>query len=721
MFPGNPCLDKQSQTCNAAPGGGDLISAPADYSAKTDLYKAHPRISCLEGDLVARAVVDNLLKLRPDFWRDPTLQSVAGHVLLASSEPPLAKNWGNLRHGAVRIIALSDECYKDPLLDAAVFAYLPPSTPIPLVGRMIENALCDIRRDDLHHQSAERLRIASVEIDGLNRIGVALSAEHKIPKLLEMILTRARQMTLADAGSIYFVEAAPDDFWSGSPERHSAITGSIQELEIDWRKPDVTSRPVALRFMWAQNDTVSVPFEQTTVEISNASIAGYVALTGQSVQLDDAYDPPPGLPYSINHDFDQKLGYRTKSILAVPMCNEKDEVVGVLQLINSKRDPSAKLTSRSGVAAQVVPFTLHHRKLLLSLASQAAVALQNSRLLASIENLFEGFVRAAVVAIEERDPTTCGHSARVARLTLALAEAVNRTTTGPLANIRFTPTQKKELRYAALLHDFGKVGVREDVLLKKEKLYPAQLEQLRHRFLFAKRTAETELLRAKLELLLAPGEHAYSQGAQQADLRFQKYCTELDALWDWVLQCNVPSATSQTVFARLAEAGARTYADLDGIPQALISNEEIRLLSIPQGSLDPLERTQMEAHVAYTVRFLSQIPWTTEVRGVIPIAGAHHEKLNGSGYPHGLSAADIPVQTRMLTIVDIFDGITASDRPYKKAFTAQEALGILRVEVAAGAIDPDLFELFADLVRRGIHKAESQQPDSASSDKQEVA
>jgi HD-GYP domain-containing protein (c-di-GMP phosphodiesterase class II) len=695
------------------------MSARADYSV-TDTHREYTRVSCLEGDLIARAVIDRLLKLRPTLLEDPTHRSIAGQILLASSEQALAESWANLPQGAVRIIALSETCYKDPQLDAAVFAYLPPSTPIPLVARMVENALCDIRRDNLHHQSSEKLKIASAEIDELNRIGVALSAEHKIPKLLEMILTRARQMTAADAGSIYFVEAAQDDFWSCSPGSQPAITGSIQEPG-DWQKPDIASRPAALRFLWAQNDSVSVPFEQTTVEISNASIAGHIALTGESVQLEDAYDAPPGLPYTINHDFDAKLGYRTKSILAVPMCNEKDEVVGVLQLINSKRNPGAKLTSSSAVAAQVVPFTLHHRKLLLSLASQAAVALQNSRLLASIENLFEGFVRASVVAIEQRDPATCGHSARVARLTLALAEAVNRTTTGPLAHIHFTPAQKKELRYAALLHDFGKVGVREDILLKKEKLYPAQLELLRHRFLFAKRSSETELLRAKLELLLTHGEHAYKRAAQQADIRFQKYCAELDALWDCILQCNVPSAPPEDARLRLIEAAARTYPDLDGISRRLITDEETRLLSIPQGSLDPLERAHMEDHVTYTVRFLSQIPWTPEVRGVIAIAGAHHEKLNGSGYPHRLSGENISVQTRMLTIVDVFDVITASDRPYKKAFSPQEALDILRAEVAAGAIDPNLFELFADLVRQGIHKAESQQADSAFAEKQAVS
>jgi len=223
------------------------MSARADYSAKTDTYKGHAAVSCLEGDLVARAAIDSLLKLRPAFWRDPTLRSIAGQVLLASSEQALTENWGNLRYGAVRIIALSEVCYKDPRLDAAVFAYLPPSTPIPFVGRMIENALRDIRRDHLHHRFADQLRIASAEIDELNHIGVALSAEHEIPKLLEMILTRARQMTAADGGSIYFVDAAQDDFWSCSPESHPAITGSIQELEIDWRKPVVTSRPAACR------------------------------------------------------------------------------------------------------------------------------------------------------------------------------------------------------------------------------------------------------------------------------------------------------------------------------------------------------------------------------------------------------------------------------------------------------------------------------------------
>jgi len=449
------------------------------------------------------------------------------------------------------------------------------------------------------------------------------------------------------------------------------------------------------------------------VEINEASIAGHVALTGECVQLEDAYNPPPGIPYRINRSFDAKLSYRTKSILTVPMRNEKDEVVGVLQLMNSRRDPAAKLSSPSDVAAHVVPFTVHHRELIMSLASQAAVALQNSRLLASIENLFEGFVRASVVAIEQRDPTTCGHSFRVAQLTLALAEAVNRTTSGPLAHIQFTPNQMKELRYAALLHDFGKVGVREDVLLKATKLRPMQLELLRQRFMFAKRTAEVELLRAELQFLLKHGEFAYRRKKQQAETDLHEYWTQLDSLWDSINRANLPTVTPETVCAELLKAAGWSYSDLEGKTQPLLTKEETLLLSIPKGSLDPGERAQMEAHVTYTVHFLRQIPWTEEVCGVVAIAGGHHEKLNGSGYPSQLCAPEIPVQTRMITIVDIFDGLIASDRPYKKAVSPEGALDILRAEVAEGAIDPDLFQLFSDLVHQGVaHTGELQEQSS---------
>jgi HD-GYP domain-containing protein (c-di-GMP phosphodiesterase class II) len=695
------------------------MSAKADHEVEQS--QGLPAVAYFEGDLAARAALDGSRKFNRVPWSDPAPGSLTAQVLITASEQALVDRWKILRRSRVRIIALSESCYKNSWLDAAVFAYLPPTTQPPLVERMIENALHDVNLGNLQQELTERVKATTCEIDELNRIGVALSAEHRITSLLEMILTKARHITAADAGSIYLVEGGSDDSLRRStasprlvePDSRPAIPDGLQGQEIP--------QPLSLRFARAQNDSVSMLFEEMAVEVSEASIAGHVAFTGECVHLEDAYNPPPGLPYTINRSFDAKLGYWTKSILAVPMRNEKDEVVGVLQLMNSKRDPAAKLTSFAAVAAQVVPFTVHHRELILSLASQAAVAVQNSRLMTSIENLFEGFVRASVIAIEERDPTTCGHSFRVAKMTLALAGAVNRITTGPLAHIHFAPNQMKELRYAALLHDFGKVGVRENVLVKATKLYPAQLESLHHRFLFAKRTAEAESLRAKLESLLVDGKLAFRQKEQEAGTRLQECWAKLDSLWNSVQRLNLPTVTPESMHSHLAEAASCTYSAMDGSPQPLVTEEEACLLSIPKGSLAPDERAQIEAHVGYTVRFLSQIPWTAELRGVTAIAAGHHEKLNGSGYPHQLMAPEIPVQTRILTIVDIFDALTASDRPYKKAVSPEGALDILQAEVDAGAIDPDMFELFAGLVHEGAHTGESQEQSSALADNSAVA
>jgi HD-GYP domain-containing protein (c-di-GMP phosphodiesterase class II) len=695
------------------------MTTKADSSAEAIRKQAVPTVVCLYEDQAACAAVKGCCKFNRMFLDGGAAQVGPLQVLVAASEEALARRWPQLQGNDLRMIVLSDACFGDPVLDAAVFAYLPSETPIPHLERMIEKALHDLTHSSLCQELTERLRASSEEIDELNRIGVALSAEHRIPKLLEMILTKARQITAADAGSIYLVEPGPEAFLP----RTAASRAATGHLLPTVTGSDSNAQPFRLRFAWTQNDTISLlPLEEMAVEISESSIVGHVALTGECVQLDDAYNPTPGLPFTINRSFDLKLGYHTKSILAVPMRNEKDEVVGVLQLMNCKREMAAKLTSYAAVSAQVLPFSAHHRELIMSLASQAAIALQNSRLLRSIETLFEGFVDASVIAIEERDPTTCGHSFRVAQLALALAEAVNRVSTGPLAEIRFTPSQMKELRYAALLHDFGKVGVRENVLLKEAKLYPAQLELLRQRFLFAKRTAEAESLRRQLEFLLANGVSAYNRSkAQQAEVGIMEYWERLDRLWKTIEQANLPTLNSQRVCSELAEAASLTFTGVDGVPSALVTEEETRLLSIAKGSLDPEERTQIEAHVIYTERFLSQIPWTGELHNVTAIAAGHHEKLNGTGYPHRLLAADIPVQTRIITVVDIFDALTATDRPYKKAVSPEGALDILRAEANAGAIDANLFELFVELIREGGHVGELQEQSSFTTDRSAVA
>ncbi|MGH9650709.1 MAG: HD-GYP domain-containing protein, partial [Terriglobales bacterium] len=421
------------------------------------------------------------------------------------------------------------------------------------------------------------------------------------------------------------------------------------------------------------------------------SIAGYVALTGETVNIADAYHLPPNVPYTINRKFDDDSGYRTKSILAVPMRNQKDEIVGVVQLINAKRDRRVRLDSVAVVTAQVVHYTMRMQEIAASLASQAAVALENSQLYAAIQAMLEGFVRAAVTAIEARDPTTSGHSFRVANLTVGLAEAVDRVDTGPLAGVHFTRNEMKEIRYASLLHDFGKVGVREEVLVKAKKLYPGQLEMVRQRFHYVTRTLEQETSSQRIEYLLEKNRKEALKNLPVLDKKLEEQLKELDEYFQFILQSNEPTVLPAGSFERLLDVAARQYLDYDGQPHAMLSPDEVRLLSIRKGSLDEYERQQIESHVVHTYNFLQQIPWTKEIRNIPGIARGHHEKMNGTGYPYKLRAPEIPVQTRMMTVSDIFDALAAADRPYKRAVSLERALEILGFAVKDGELDPDLY------------------------------
>lgn len=612
-------------------------------------------------------------------------------IVITSQERAILDKGPALRAPNVRVIALSDWKYSDPRTDSVVYAYLPVNTPPSLVERTIHNALDHIHLLATRRDVNERLAGATKEIRELNAIGAALSAEHDTEKLLEMILTKSREITRADAGSLYLVEeqVLPDPD-ATHPEPEVIVAGA----KLAARRPEKTRK--VLRFKLAQNDSISIPFREALMEIGDHSVAGYVALSGDPVNLEDAYHMPAGVPYQINRKFDEDSGYRTKSILAVPMRNPKGEIVGVVQLINAKRTANAKLTSVKAVAAEVVPFALRLQEMVASLASQAAVALENSRLYEAIQRLFEGFVKASVTAIEARDPTTSGHSFRVANLTVALAEAVDRADSGPYRDVKFTRHQMKEIRYAALLHDFGKVGVREEVLVKAKKLYPLQLDLIKRRFEFAKRTAQTEKLQRQLALLLEKGKDAFAQQSLQLEAEFAAELARLDEEFDLIVAANKPTLVPDGNFDCLKEIAKRFVTEMDGSRQTILNEDEVRLLSIRQGSLDEAERLQIESHVVHTYNFLNHIPWTTELRSIPEIARGHHEKLNGSGYPYKLSAAEIPLQTRMMTIADIFDALAAADRPYKKSVTAERALHILDLAVKDGEIDGNLFQLFRE-------------------------
>jgi HD-GYP domain-containing protein (c-di-GMP phosphodiesterase class II) len=509
------------------------------------------------------------------------------------------------------------------------------------------------------------LKIAEREREELNQIGMALSSQRDIDALLELILAKAQHITAADAGSLYLIEE-----------------------DVEGRRH--------LRFVLTQNDSLDFPFQAFVLPLSEDSMAGYTALRGEVLNFPDAYKIPRKLPFHFNDRYDRDSGYRTRSLLTLPMRNARGETLGVLQLINCKRNPAALLQGPADVAKQVQPFRKRAVRLALSLASQAAVAYENRKLSHEIEGMLDGFVNAAVTAIEQRDPTTSGHSLRVAAYTQRLAEIVDAAATGNYAAARFNAGQLKEIRYAALLHDFGKVGVREEVLVKAKKLYPLQLEVVRQRFDYIRKEIEAGMVRRKLQAFMERGRGDALAEIARISEDFDQRMKAIDGYLDFVLQANEPTLMEQGKFQRLREISAQFFLDPKGVERPFLNPEEARLLSIPKGSLDAAERAQIESHVIHTFSFLSQIPWTKELKRIPDIARAHHEKLNGTGYPFKLSGNEIPLPTKMMTICDIYDALTASDRPYKRAVPTARALSILEECVKAGEIDAELFRLFSE-------------------------
>ncbi len=601
----------------------------------------------LPDDLEARPLPAHPLPL-------PAADESAVVVLdVGAGDSPAAAEVATRRSGLPIVVLVDAAASGAP---PAAYAYVAKPVAPLILAKTLRNA-CE------HFRVGREVEETRKQLEELNTIGVRLSAERDTDVLLDLVLTKAREITHSDAGSIYLVE----------------------ESEQGRRQ---------LRFKLAQNDSVTVPFAEFTLPIDEQSVVGHVALTGEILQLDDAYVLPEGSPFHINRDFDVKAGYRTKSMLVVPMKTPAGEIIGALQLINCKRDMGLLFSSAEAAEHEALPYPARFRDLAASLGSQAAVALQNSRLYASIRTLFEGFVQASVTAIESRDPTTSGHSFRVADLTVALAVAADRADHAPFRDLRFSPDELKELRYASLLHDFGKVGVREEVLVKAKKLHAAQLDQIRQRAEILKRGLELKFARRKLDHLLEEGRERYLGEAPALDAELAALLAELDQQVKAVAAANEPTVMAEEVASGIRQLAVKTFVDHLGERHTLITPDEARILSIARGSLTEDEYRQIQSHVVHTYQFLRQIPWTRELRRVPEIARSHHEKLNGSGYPEGRRDTDIPVQARMMTISDIFDALTASDRPYKAAVSVERALDILDHERRAGAIDSALLDLF---------------------------
>jgi HD-GYP domain-containing protein (c-di-GMP phosphodiesterase class II) len=475
------------------------------------------------------------------------------------------------------------------------------------------------------------------KLTALLDIGKAMVAERDLDRLLPLIMGEVTKVMEADRSSLFLVDRERGEIWS-------KIAQGLEVREI-------------------------------RVKVGTG-IAGFVAATGRVVNITDAYADP-----RFDRSTDLQTGYRTRSILAVPMINKPGEVIGVIQVLN-KRD---------GV------FGDEDIELLRALSGQAAVAVENAILYEDIQNLFESFIKASAYAIESRDPTTSGHSERVTILTCSLAEHVDRVDQGPYAGVRFSPADMRELRYASLLHDFGKVGVREHVLVKANKLYDPDLEVVRARFRFLRKLAEVEALRQQVGLLTARRAEEVREDLQAVDEWMGREMARLDDEFQFILEANRPTILPQGGFERIMDIAGRTYIDdLDGKTQPLLTPKEAENLSIGKGSLNAEERLEIESHVTTSYHFLRKILWTRDLRRIPFIAYAHHEKLSGGGYPNRLTAETIPVQAKMMTVADIYDALTASDRPYKKAMPPEKALDILQMEVKGNAIDPELVRIFIE-------------------------
>ena len=554
------------------------------------------------------------------------------------------------------VVLAPGEAAPEGLEDSAIRP--PADAPATALREILRVALQSAVLRQEVKQLEEQARRQHRQFEELNRIGIALSAERDISKLQEFILTTMRQLTNADGASLW-----------------------LRTVDDDGPKLFLAS---------SQNNSIDNTYQAFKVPVDEKSVVGYTVTVGTSQIYDDAYNPPPGKPQG-GKGFDAQFGYRTKSMLTVPMRNYSNEVVGAVQLINAKRRYDVKLTVDT-VEQEVVSFRPEDLEMIESIASQAAVAIDNKSLLDSIQALFDGFVQASITAIEQRDPTTAGHSGRVEKLTSGIAHAVSEIAVGKYADVRLSEDQFKELRYACLLHDFGKVGVREHILVKAKKLVPGQLEVIQSRFDFVQRSVQVRYANEKLELMKTHGPD--SPALAEIDRRLDQDLKQLRLWFEAIAIANEPSVLPEDKASMLEILAKQTYQDMSGAEHPMLDPQEFRFLSIRKGTLDEQERLEMEAHVTHSFHFLSKIPWTPLMRNIPEIAYGHHEKLDGTGYPRGLTEPQIPLQTKMMTIADIYDALTAQDRPYKRAVPLDRALDILHAEAGAGKLDRDLLDVF---------------------------
>jgi HD-GYP domain-containing protein (c-di-GMP phosphodiesterase class II) len=487
-------------------------------------------------------------------------------------------------------------------------------------------------------------------LEQLNDIGTSLSAERDINRLLETILSAAKAIMGADGGTLYRVT-----------EENTLRFEIVRTTSLKYYLGGTTGNPVPF---------YPVPLYKDG-KPNHANISAYAALTGRTVNIADAY-VEQGFDFSGTRNFDKKTGYRSKAFLTVPMKNHDNEIIGVLQLINPRNDETG----------EIVTFSAADQRLAESLASQAAVALTNRLLINQLEELFESFIGMINTAIDEKSPYTGGHCQRVPVLTMMLAEAAAATTQGALADFAMNDRDRYELKLAGLLHDCGKVTTPVHVVDKSTKLETIvdRIQVIDTRFEVLKRDAEIEMLR---------------DGSPAARERFAERVRELDADRVFLRNANIGvEHMSESDVARVKRIGAYRWKDVSGRDAPFLTEEEVENLTIRSGTLTAEERKIINHHIVATIKMLEALPWPKHLRKVPEYAGGHHERMDGKGYPRGLTREQMSIPARVMGIADIFEALTAKDRPYKRGKTLTESLQILGRFKQNGHVDPDLFDVF---------------------------
>nr|WP_319564078.1 HD domain-containing phosphohydrolase [uncultured Rhodoferax sp.] len=508
-------------------------------------------------------------------------------------------------------------------------------------------------------------------LEHLNDIGASLSKERDITRLLEKILLAAKAITHADGGTLYRM------LEDGNTLRFEILRTDSLNIAMGGTAAKGMNFP-------------DLPLYSSTGMPNNTLVAAYAAIHSVTINIDDAYTEP-NFDFSGTREFDRRTGYRSKSFLTVPLRNHDGDVIGVLQLINAQRPGTT----------EVVAFSQADQRLAESLASQAAIALSNRLLLTQLEELFEAFVGLINLAIDEKSHYTGGHCQRVPELTMMLAEAADQVTEGPLANFHMTDLDRHELKIAGLLHDCGKITTPVHVVDKATKLHTLfdRIGLIDTRFEVLKRDAEIATLRQQLALrqVVDPAAEAALRSQNQSAL------AELEADRSFLRNANVGGEVmSDADVARVREIGSHyTWRNPDGIQTGFLSSDELENLSIRKGTLTAAERDVINYHIVATIKMLEKLPWPKHLKNVPEYAGGHHERMDGKGYPKGLTREQMSVQARIMGIADIYEALTASDRPYKPGMKLSQAMRIMAQFRDDGHIDPDLFDVF---LHQGVYR-----------------